>query len=270
MTKTVIVGGGISGLATAFHLQECGLRDYMLIESAPRWGGKITTVREDGFTIEGGPDSFITQKTAGTELCKRLGLDGPAGWLQQRQGRDGLYMERRAAASDAGGHDADGPDHGDSISALAAVLVAGKAAHGDGGFRSAGARRRGREPGRICAPAIGRGGAEQTCRAADGRHLCGGPGAAQPEEYVSHLSGDGEKIRQPSARNDEAGEAACKARSRDARDAWSEAPADVHDAARRAAAALRCAGGAVAARVSAGRMQRARVSIVMRAGTGST
>jgi oxygen-dependent protoporphyrinogen oxidase len=75
MTKTVIVGGGISGLASAFTLQECGPRDYTLIESAPRWGGKITTVREDGFTIEGGPDSFITQKTAGTELCKRLGLE---------------------------------------------------------------------------------------------------------------------------------------------------------------------------------------------------
>jgi oxygen-dependent protoporphyrinogen oxidase len=75
MTRTVIVGGGISGLATAFHLQECGLRDYTLIEGAPRWGGKITTAREDGFTIEGGPDSFITQKTAGTELCKRLGLE---------------------------------------------------------------------------------------------------------------------------------------------------------------------------------------------------
>ena len=72
MTKTVIVGGGISGLATAFSLQGC---DYTLIESSPRWGGKITTAREAGFTIEGGPDSFITQKTAGTELCKQLGLE---------------------------------------------------------------------------------------------------------------------------------------------------------------------------------------------------
>jgi oxygen-dependent protoporphyrinogen oxidase len=72
MMKTVIVGGGISGLATAFALQGC---DYTLIESSPRWGGKITTAREDGFTIEGGPDSFITQKTAGTELCRQLGLE---------------------------------------------------------------------------------------------------------------------------------------------------------------------------------------------------
>jgi oxygen-dependent protoporphyrinogen oxidase len=75
MTKTVIVGGGISGLATAFNLQECGSVDTTLIECSPRWGGKITSVQENGFTIEGGPDSFITQKTAALELCRRLGLE---------------------------------------------------------------------------------------------------------------------------------------------------------------------------------------------------
>jgi oxygen-dependent protoporphyrinogen oxidase len=75
MTKTVIVGGGISGLATAYTLQERGPRDYTLIEGSPRWGGKITSVHENGFTIEGGPDSFITQKAAGLDLCKRLGLE---------------------------------------------------------------------------------------------------------------------------------------------------------------------------------------------------
>jgi oxygen-dependent protoporphyrinogen oxidase len=75
MTKTVIVGGGISGLAIAYTLQERGPRDYTLIEGSPRWGGKITSVHENGFTIEGGPDSFITQKAAGLDLCKRLGLE---------------------------------------------------------------------------------------------------------------------------------------------------------------------------------------------------
>jgi len=74
MTRTVILGGGISGLATAFALQECGSTDWTLIESSPHWGGKITSAREQGFTIEGGPDSFITTKSAAVELCKRLGL----------------------------------------------------------------------------------------------------------------------------------------------------------------------------------------------------
>jgi oxygen-dependent protoporphyrinogen oxidase len=75
MMRTVIVGGGISGLATAYTMKECGSVDFTLIESSPRWGGKITSIHTDGFTIEGGPDSFITQKTAGLELCRRLGLE---------------------------------------------------------------------------------------------------------------------------------------------------------------------------------------------------
>ena len=75
MTRTVIVGGGISGLATAFSLQERGSTDWTLIECSPRWGGKITSAHQDGFTIEGGPDSFITTKSVAVELCKRLGLE---------------------------------------------------------------------------------------------------------------------------------------------------------------------------------------------------
>jgi len=74
MGKTIIIGGGIAGLATAFALQERNY-EFVLIESAPRWGGKITTAREDGFTVEGGPDSFITQKAGGLELCRKLGLE---------------------------------------------------------------------------------------------------------------------------------------------------------------------------------------------------
>ena len=74
MAKTVIVGGGIAGLATAFMLRESGSVDCTVIESAPRWGGKIVSAHQDGFTVEGGPDSFITQKAAALDLCKRLGL----------------------------------------------------------------------------------------------------------------------------------------------------------------------------------------------------
>jgi oxygen-dependent protoporphyrinogen oxidase len=79
-TRIAIIGGGIAGLATAYYLQEGARRaglslSYSLIESAPGFGGKIVTYADDGFVIEGGPDSFITQKPAALRLCRELGLE---------------------------------------------------------------------------------------------------------------------------------------------------------------------------------------------------
>ncbi|GAB4549586.1 MAG: protoporphyrinogen oxidase [Anaerolineae bacterium] len=80
-TRVAIVGGGIAGLATAYYLQEGARRanlplSYSLIESETNFGGKIATDEQDGFVIEGGPDSFITQKPAALRLCRELGLEG--------------------------------------------------------------------------------------------------------------------------------------------------------------------------------------------------
>lgn len=79
MPHVTIIGGGMAGLATAYYLQkksrEAGVElNYTLIESAPQFGGKITTDQVDDFVIEGGPDSFITQKPWATQLCRELGL----------------------------------------------------------------------------------------------------------------------------------------------------------------------------------------------------
>jgi oxygen-dependent protoporphyrinogen oxidase len=77
--RVVILGGGITGLSTAYHLQE-QIRDerltatVSLLESDQRLGGKILTEVRDGFIIEGGPDSFISQKPWAMELCHKLGL----------------------------------------------------------------------------------------------------------------------------------------------------------------------------------------------------
>ncbi|MFO0699913.1 MAG: protoporphyrinogen oxidase [Nitrospira sp.] len=75
----VIVGGGISGLATAFALMEqagtAGLPvRCILLESDASWGGKIVTHRVGEIVTEAGPDSFLSQKQAGLDLCLKLGL----------------------------------------------------------------------------------------------------------------------------------------------------------------------------------------------------
>jgi oxygen-dependent protoporphyrinogen oxidase len=74
-----IIGGGISGLATAFALHEqataAGLSlRCTVLEAGTAWGGKIVTHRVGDLVTEAGPDSFLSQKPAGLELCTKLGL----------------------------------------------------------------------------------------------------------------------------------------------------------------------------------------------------
>jgi len=77
--KVAVVGGGITGLAAAFYLQkEAKEKGYplevVLIEASHRLGGKIQTVRKDGFVIERGPDSFLERKKSMGILADDLGI----------------------------------------------------------------------------------------------------------------------------------------------------------------------------------------------------
>jgi len=75
-----VIGGGIAGLAAAYQAvllarqQGWSPSSIVLFEAAPRLGGKITTVRRDGFVVEGGPDTFLATKPWAVELCRELGL----------------------------------------------------------------------------------------------------------------------------------------------------------------------------------------------------
>ena len=74
--KVVIVGGGITGLSAAFYMQkearEKGLAlDVLLVEASNRLGGKIQTVRRDGFIIERGPDSFLNTQEKHRNFSER-------------------------------------------------------------------------------------------------------------------------------------------------------------------------------------------------------
>lgn len=78
MTRIAIVGGGISGLAAAFSLEEqrrSGAHvEYTLYEASSRLGGVLRTEHIDECLVEAGPDSFITEKPWATDLCRELGL----------------------------------------------------------------------------------------------------------------------------------------------------------------------------------------------------
>lgn len=75
MPRVIIVGGGISGLATAWYLAKSGI-SATIVERESRLGGVIRTDTIDGCVAEGGPDSFLTAKPAARELAEELGLGG--------------------------------------------------------------------------------------------------------------------------------------------------------------------------------------------------
>lgn len=77
--RIVIIGGGISGLSSAFYLQREAERQgrtvqLTIVDGAPALGGKINTLQRDGFVIERGPDSFLARKLPIIELAKELGI----------------------------------------------------------------------------------------------------------------------------------------------------------------------------------------------------
>jgi oxygen-dependent protoporphyrinogen oxidase len=78
--RIAIVGGGIAGLTAAWQLaqlaQTGALVDVTLFEASPRFGGTVETVRREGFTIETGPDGWVTEKPWARDLAVELGLAG--------------------------------------------------------------------------------------------------------------------------------------------------------------------------------------------------
>jgi protoporphyrinogen/coproporphyrinogen III oxidase len=73
--KTAIIGGGISALACAVDLKEKGV-DFTLFEKEQAVGGKLCTEKIGGFTVEGGPDSYLPEKYWSVQLIKKVGLAG--------------------------------------------------------------------------------------------------------------------------------------------------------------------------------------------------
>jgi oxygen-dependent protoporphyrinogen oxidase len=92
MKRVIILGAGISGLSLAHRLFELqkekgGDFEVFLFEKEGRAGGNIETLKQDGFLIEKGPDSFLSEKPSAIDLCRRLGLDGEVIGTEEKTAR---------------------------------------------------------------------------------------------------------------------------------------------------------------------------------------
>ena len=73
--RVVVIGGGVSGLTTAYRLAAAGV-DVSVREASDRPGGKLGTVRVGDLRLETGADSFVARKPWAVNLCRELGLAG--------------------------------------------------------------------------------------------------------------------------------------------------------------------------------------------------
>jgi len=76
MKRIAIIGGGIAGLSAAYYLEKArqngaGL-EWTLYEKSGRLGGVLRTEHRDGYLIEAGPDSFLTETPDASRLCREL------------------------------------------------------------------------------------------------------------------------------------------------------------------------------------------------------
>lgn len=80
MTRVAIIGAGVSGLATAYALEQLAAAagqtlQMTVLEKEQRCGGKIWSRHEEGYLCEWGPNGFLDNKPATLELCRALAID---------------------------------------------------------------------------------------------------------------------------------------------------------------------------------------------------
>lgn len=74
--RIAVVGGGVSGLASAYFLRrERPAEEVVVLEEGPVAGGKVQTTIRDGYTVEWGPNGFLTNTRETLDLALALGLE---------------------------------------------------------------------------------------------------------------------------------------------------------------------------------------------------
>ncbi|MFL6176719.1 MAG: protoporphyrinogen oxidase [Ornithinibacter sp.] len=72
--EVAVVGGGVSGLATAYWLAAEHGVDVIVLEAGNQLGGKVSTQSLAGMPVDTGPDAFLSRGPDLAELVERLGL----------------------------------------------------------------------------------------------------------------------------------------------------------------------------------------------------
>ena len=73
LPEVAVVGGGITGLATAWFLRDKA--KAAVYEASDRLGGKIGASSLAGVPVELGPDTFLARVPWAVDLCQALGLE---------------------------------------------------------------------------------------------------------------------------------------------------------------------------------------------------
>ncbi len=73
--KIAVVGGGISGISIAALLKKHTDYDVVLIEKSKNIGGKASSIKENGYLIEKGPNGFLDNKLEIKQLIEEFGFE---------------------------------------------------------------------------------------------------------------------------------------------------------------------------------------------------
>ena len=73
--KVLIIGGGVTGLATGWYVEQSKVAcEVMVLEDSAELGGKLRTHLVGNYSIDSGADSIISRKRGGIALCEKLGI----------------------------------------------------------------------------------------------------------------------------------------------------------------------------------------------------
>jgi protoporphyrinogen/coproporphyrinogen III oxidase len=71
--SAIVIGAGLAGLSAGYRLRQAGF-DVTVLEKRDRVGGRVLTLRRDGFVIDAGPDAMTESYRNYRALATELGL----------------------------------------------------------------------------------------------------------------------------------------------------------------------------------------------------